>query len=150
MTDLATLKRRRDVIKSSITKLTTKTGELEEADFTQAIANHAGQLLKKLDALDTEFKTHHMSVIDAIENEEELEGEQRELNAHDDSITNLSLRLQTLSTSTTVPTDPGQDRALVQRRLAHCKPDSLLSTQMSPHSPEVPKTFHWYTSTRNS
>ena len=118
MTDLATLKRRRDVIKSSIAKLTTKTGELEEADFTQAIANHAGQLLKKLDALDTEFKTHHMSVIDAIENEEELEGEQRELNAHDDNITNLSLRLQTLSTSTTVPTDPGQDRALVQRRLA--------------------------------
>ena len=59
-----------------------------------------------------------MSVIDAIENEEEPEGEQRELNAHDDNVTNLSLRLQTLSTSTTVPTDPGQDRTLVQRRLA--------------------------------
>ena len=51
-------------------------------------------LLKKLEQLGTEFNEYHYSIIEMLENEEDLEDEQAMLDDHDDKIPDLVIRLQ--------------------------------------------------------
>ena len=76
--DLATLnyKRRRGAIKASIPKLATKVSELEDKEPSPSILTHAQQLSKRLEKLDSDFKTRHFAVIDVLEDEEQLTLEQ--------------------------------------------------------------------------
>ena len=116
-------KRRRGSAKASITKLTSKLIELEGQERDQSVSNHAQQLLKRLESLDTGFKTHHFAILNALEDEEEVEAAQEEIDKHDDDVMNLSLRLQALSTPTTemspaVEVRSPPDGTLVSRRLA--------------------------------
>ena len=60
MADLPTLRRRRGTVKASITKLTTKVAELEARDSDPSVIGHAQQLLKRLETLDANFKTHQL------------------------------------------------------------------------------------------
>ena len=123
MSEITTLKRRRGSAKASITKLASKLMELEGQERDQSVSNHAQQLLKRLESLDTGFKTHHFAILDTLEDEEEVEAEQQEIDKHDDDVMSLSLRLQALSTPTTemspaVKARSPLDRTLVSRRLA--------------------------------
>ncbi len=116
MTDITAPRRQRGVVKASLTKLGTKTAELETLEISQTVVNHSQQLIKRLVTLDADFKTHHMSLIDATEDEEQLGVEQEALDCHDDEVTNLSLKLQALSSSMDVRA--AHDRVLFEHKLA--------------------------------
>ena len=123
MTDLPTLKRRRGTARASLTRLITKVAELESAKPDPSITSYAQQYIKRLETLDASFKTHHLAIMDVLEDEGQLEAEQEALAKHDDGVMELSLRLQALSVptppiSTATETHPPPDRAIVERRLA--------------------------------
>ncbi len=119
MSDLATLRRRRGVAKASITRLTTRLTELEGVTEESTTSSHAQLLRKKLDTLDADFKLHHLAVIDAVVNDEAAAEEQLELDSHDDTVTSLQIRLETLLTipaasALTVTSDIRTERRLDQ------------------------------------
>ncbi len=82
-------------------------------DFNPSVSSQA---LKRLESLDTSFKTHNMAILDAIE-ESQVEAEQETLDEHDDDVMNISLRLQAPNTDT-VEATPIPNRILIGRRLA--------------------------------
>ncbi len=114
MADLTTLRRRRGVAKSSITKLGNKTADLEAAEHNPIVVSHAVQLLKRLETYDADYRNHHMAIIDALESDEAAVPEQEELDRHDEDVTDLTVRLQALSAAPAV-TD---GHALALRQLA--------------------------------
>ena len=69
--------------------------ELEETSDQPATPNHARQLSTKLEALDTKFKTHHLQLIDLVDDKdsETLEREQKTLDKHDNDVTSFVVRL---------------------------------------------------------
>ena len=101
---LAALKRRKGAIKANITKLTTKVAELEAKDREPTILTHAQQLAKRPESLDGDFKTCHFAIIDILDDEEQLAGEQDVPDKHDDEIADLELLLQALMVPVTTPT----------------------------------------------
>ena len=107
--DLAALKRRRGAIKASITKLTTKIGDLEGKEPSLTIRTQAQQLSKRLESLDGDFKTRHFAVIDVIDDEGQLAVEQDALDKHDDELADLNLRLQVLMNPATTTPPPLSD-----------------------------------------
>ncbi len=114
MADLPTLRRRRGVPKSSLTKLGTKTTELEAAELDQIVVSHAAQLLRKIETYDSDFRKHHMAIIDALTSDEAAVPEQEELDRHDEEVTDLIMRLQALSTPISDATNQGRPFALRQ------------------------------------
>ena len=93
---LSTHRRRRGVAKASITRLTTRLKDLESDTGQPAIVDRARRIQLKLDALDVEFRSHHHSIIDLINDEESLRKEQEALDEHDDLIAELSVRVSQL------------------------------------------------------
>ena len=93
------------------------------------------RLLKRLDTLDSEFKTHHFAVVDLVE-EETLGEEQAVLDDHDDKVLLLTERLQRLvgGTGAVIPPrstkDPSQ---LLCRRLCDLE-SSLRSINLTVES----------------
>ena len=96
----AALRRRRGVTKASITKLSTRLSELETKVDDPMTLGHAQKLLTKLESLDSEFKQQHLTVIDSIPEDAQLDDnlvkEQDELDEHDLMVHGLSLRLEQL------------------------------------------------------
>ena len=81
---VATSRRRRGVIRASITKQADKINELEtKVMLFPPDKFEAQQFPKKLEGLDADFKAYHVKVVDLIE-EEDLEGKQAVLDEHDD------------------------------------------------------------------
>ncbi len=122
-TTLASNRKRRGVVRASITRIDTRVGELEEKGeaLTSGDARIAQQLLQRLSSLDSDFKSYHFSIIDVI-GEDSLEAEQRILDGHDDKLANLSARLQELVASSTVASrrvDGPDSSRLVIKKLAH-------------------------------
>ena len=64
----SSLKRRRGVVRSSITWLGMRLRELEDARNLPTTPAHAEQLAAKLETLDADFKALHLQIIDSIEN----------------------------------------------------------------------------------
>ena len=93
---IAASRRRRGVIRASVTKLADRIAELE-AKMTLSPTDifKAQQLQKKLEGYDTDFKLYHFKVVDLVE-QEELERKQAILEEHDDRVTDYSYRLQQL------------------------------------------------------
>ena len=93
----AALRRRRGVTKASITKLSTRLSEFEAKIDDPMTLGHTQKLQKKLEALDSEFKQQHLTVIDSIPEDDQLDDnlakEQNELDEHDLIVDDLSLRL---------------------------------------------------------
>ena len=127
--DLAALKRRRGAIEASLTKLTTKVAELEAKESSTLISTHAQQLSKRLENLDSDFKTCHFAILDVLEDEDQLAIEQDTLDKHDDEVADLSLWLQALMVPTTTTPfrslspacdshSPLSTRAVLERRSA--------------------------------
>ena len=114
---LSTLKRRRGVTKASVTRLSTRLKDLETDISRPGTIDHARRMQQKLDALDGEFRSHHQSIVDLVDNEEALTGEQSTLDEHDDLIADLSVRVNQLIAACTC--SDSAPRKLATRRLAH-------------------------------
>ena len=105
--DLSTLKRRRGAIKASITKHTTKIAELEAKETGPTTPPLAQQLAKRLESLDSDFKTRHVAIIDVLEGEGQLAEEQDVLDTHDEELLQLNLQqLQAFMRAATAATTP--------------------------------------------
>ena len=69
---LTSSKRKRGVVRASVTKLRTRLGELEKKVDDPSTLDFAQRLVSKLDSLDAEFKVHHYSIIEHIVVEREF------------------------------------------------------------------------------
>ena len=88
MSNAATLRKRRGVVRASITRLTNRFKDLEN-DTDKPATLELAQGMTLLDALDG---THHHALIDLIDDEEALSTEQSILDDHDDFVADLSAR----------------------------------------------------------
>ena len=103
--DVSLLRRRRGVVRASVTRLGNRLRELEDTRDQPATPAHAQQLYARLKDLDSNFKDLHMEVVDALELDEDVEAEQVILDKHDDRVSSFTVRLQGLiNSSTTTPT----------------------------------------------
>ena len=93
---LANHKKRRGVVRASLTRLGTKLGELEGSADQPDTLDHAKRLITKLECLDAEYKTHHYSIVDLTDDEGGLATEQAALDDHDENIAQLGIRIQRL------------------------------------------------------
>ena len=87
---LASSRRKRGVVRASITKLTSKLAELEGQAEDPSTLDHAQRM-----SLNAEFKVHHYSVVE-LADDAELEKEQTTLDQQDDIATELSIRVERL------------------------------------------------------
>ena len=92
---LANFRKRRGIVKASITRLETRLSAMESTPDEDTIDN-ARQLLLKLRTCDTDFKDLHMSMIDLIDDEGTAQAEQTTLDNHDDLIASMTLHIQKL------------------------------------------------------
>ena len=92
------LRKRRGVVRRSVTKLDERITELENTTDPLRIADPARQLLSKLQTFDTDFKKKHFDLIDLIDESDEttLEREQVVIDKFDDDIVNYTERLEAL------------------------------------------------------
>ena len=60
----------------------------------QSTFNLAKRDKYKLESLDSEFKVHHYAVVDVLDKPEDFAKEQEVLDEHDDSIAEVSIRMQ--------------------------------------------------------
>ena len=121
---MSTLRKRRGVLRGSVTRIDTRIQELEDNGAQPDTFARAQQLITKLEALDRDFKKLHMQVVDHLD-QEELEKEQLVLDDHDDKVSNQLLRLQQLCDAVKSPVD-SPTRNLLSRKLSHL--EKLLAT----------------------
>ena len=119
--DVSGRRRRRGVVKASITKLTDRVLDLESrVALSHTDRLEAKRFQERLTNLDAEFRMYHLAVVDLLEEEGDLAKEQADLDDHDDRVTDLLRRLTHLAT----PEDRAEKakldpRQCLQRRLAH-------------------------------
>ena len=109
-------KKRRRMIKASLTKLSTKLTELE-TDTTNPDALRAAQgLASKLKTFDAEFKSHQLAVIDLTDDDDDgLAAEQQELDDHDDRASELTICVQRLISTLSPSTADGLSKITTRR-----------------------------------
>ena len=76
MAQLINLRRRRGVARASITRLEKKITDGEAMKYESGIVDRACTLKEKVDTADTEFKKHHVSIVELLD-EEYVDAEQR-------------------------------------------------------------------------
>ena len=96
---LANHKKRRGIVRASLTPLHTKLNELEGSTDQPDTLDQAKRLTTRLESLDTEYKTHHYSIVDLTDDAGALETEQTALDDHDENIAQLGIRIQRLITA---------------------------------------------------
>ena len=97
------LRKRRGIFRAQVTRLITCVSELESLADQPRTADHAQELLTKLQTIDSDFKKLHFELIDQIEEEdnETLEREQGVMDKFGDDVSDLTVRLRALLTPTT-------------------------------------------------
>ena len=118
--DITSIRKRRGVVRASITRLVSRLTELEEMPDQEAANRHAQRLSTRMSALDSEFKSIHFQLIDLIDVEDEgtIEKEQDIMDKHDDDIDSLTIRVQgLLVASRTI--SASSDHRLLLRKPAH-------------------------------
>ena len=83
---------------------------------------HAQRIADKIKDLDNDFKTHHLSIIELVDNEEVLAEEQTISDDHDDIIAEMAVAVERLlSSSESSPSEAHSiaEKATVNRRLMH-------------------------------
>ena len=94
--NLTTNRKCRGVVCASITRLDGRISKLEGKHKLLAADRCSAQtLLARLNELDADFKSYHLSTVDLTE-EGSLDTEQTILNEHDDRVVSLSIPLQQL------------------------------------------------------
>ena len=129
MSNVSTLRKRRGVVRASITRLTNRLKELEGDTDSPVTLDLAGGMTHKLDALDTEFRAHHQALVDLIDDEEALLTEQNTLDDHDDHVAVLTARVRQLVSACTPSSDLSLHK-IASRRLSHLQ-KSLSSIRMA-------------------
>lgn len=117
MTTTATnIRKKRGVVRASITKLDTRLSELERKSDRSGVHDQALLLSTRIKALDSEFNNLHFALIDTIKDDETelLDTEQKALDEHDETIDGLTIRIQHLITASG-PTVSSELKALVNR-----------------------------------
>lgn len=114
---ISTLRKRRGVVKASITRLSRSLRDLEGRAGEANTLDLAQRMVSRLENLDSEFKTHHLELIDLLEDETELAHEQEILDDHDEEMSRLTVGVQRLVvTCSTVPDKNA--RKVASRRIA--------------------------------
>ena len=142
---ITTRRRRRGVVKASITRLVTKLEELETKVTEPSTLGHAQKMTQKLESLDSEFKGHHYVVVDSIADDEHVEAnlakEQDILDQHDSDVANLLVRLEQLVASCKANAESAPPR-IAGRNLQHLRERlNIMSADISPISGE-PEQAH--------
>ena len=97
--DVTARRRRRGMVRASITKLAAHFDELErKLELSHSDRLAAQPLHQRLASMAAEFKGYHLAIVDLLQEEEELEGEQAILDDHDDKVAGLFDRLAYLNT----------------------------------------------------
>lgn len=124
-TQRSILRKRRGVVRASVTRLGTRIEELEDSVDQPRTPDHARQCLTKLQSLDNDFRKVHMQVIDLIDetDNDSLGAEQLIMDSHDDAVANFTVKLESLITTTIVaPTaSTTLDRRPSTRKLARIR-----------------------------
>ena len=115
---LANAKKRRGVARASLTRLSTRLKDLEGEPGESKTLDLAQRMSQKLSDLDSEFRTHHHTLIDLLDDEEYLAKEQETLDLHDDLVTELSLRVNQVIAASS-PSSDESSRRIVSRKLTH-------------------------------
>ena len=117
---VATLRKRRGVVRASITRLSTRLRELESKIHEPSTPSHAHRMSQKLESLDADFKLHHYALIDALDDEAVLAREQETLDQHDDDIAELAVRVEQLIADSDSASESGT-KQIASRRLSCLK-----------------------------
>ena len=120
--DLSARRKRRGVPSGSLAKLRTKVdGWTTKGPLSAIELLSVEQAKARLHTLDTEFKRYHMEVIDALEEEDELEREQAVMDDHESRVAHISISLKALSVPTkeSIVKVDDKEQNLFRRRLAH-------------------------------
>ena len=119
---ISSQRKRRGVVRGSITRLQTKIRGLEARLDDPDTPAHGRRILQKLSELDSDFKTQHFALIDLIEKDEDLEREQEILDRHDEEIAQLVITVERLlSACAAPPTIDSNGKRLVLRKLERLK-----------------------------
>ena len=90
---LASTKRRRGVVRASITSLERHVNAFKtKEELAHADCLVIQRLIKKFETLDTEFRQHHYTIVEMLD--DKAVEEQATLDDHDERVTNLVERLQ--------------------------------------------------------
>ena len=118
--EISSRRRKRGAIRGSITQLQTKIIELQSNPGRPDTPFHAQRIADKIKDLDNDFKTHHLSIIELVDNEEVLAEEQTISDDHDDIIAEMAVE-RLLSSSESSPSEAHSiaEKATVNRRLMH-------------------------------
>lgn len=145
---LTKLRRRRGVVRSSVTRLEKRISELEEISEQPTTPEHARELAIKLESLDADFQAHHMELIDLIDDdmlegdEELLDKEQEVIDEHDDLVSDMKIRLNRLCSVDNTISITNDNIKLAKRKLSHLKGiiaelQSTLTTSTSSSDEEI-------------
>ena len=115
--NLSSNKRKRGVVRASVTRLRTRVDELEDSDSNPEVTDQARRLTSQLQTLAEEFKVHHYAVIDLIEDDDDLAREQDTLDTFDDDVAQLVSRLEKLATK--MPAVGSSVPKVTTKRLKH-------------------------------
>ena len=128
MAAIANIKRRRGVARASLTRLSNRVKELEHESRDPKTPDLAERMAVKLSELDTDFRAQHHALIDLIEGDEALERQQETLDAHDDLVTELSVRIKQIISASS-PSAINSSRRALSRKLIHIQKsiDSIAS-----------------------
>ena len=108
---LSNLRKRRGVIKRSITRLVNTLKTLEANSDDPDVGDRARPLIAKLEGWDKDFVSIHLEIVDLLEEEsEDLEKEHEVLDKHEDDIADITLRLQKLVKPSSSPANVGCEK----------------------------------------
>ena len=118
MSNVSTFRKRRGVVRASIIRLTNRLKDLEKNADQPATLDLARGMTRKLDALDSDFRMHHHTPIDLIDDEETLQREHTMLDEQDDLVAELATRIGQLINLCASSSD-SSPRMIAARRLSH-------------------------------
>ena len=127
-------RRKRGVIRGSLTRLRTKIQELKSArpGDLDTVAACARRISIRLKDLDSEFQTHHIALVELLEGEEDLVKEQKILDQHDNEISDVAESidyiLSDFDTNLRLASELDAKRGLVHRKLLQLQKDLDLTT----------------------
>ena len=120
--NLVTNRKRRGVVRASITRIARRVSELEaKEELTHGDLLTVQGLLHKLNGLDTDFKSYHFAIVDAVEDELEQDA----LDEHDDRVSLLTTRAQRLI----APQSSDSVRGRTGRPSSTCTAETYTQTQ---------------------
>jgi hypothetical protein len=134
---LSAARKRRGIAKASITRLATRAAELErKPELTAEDGSMAQNLMKRLDSLNAEFMSHHLAIVDLLE-EDAAEGQQAVLDENDDRVSALIVRMQCLcnrAAASLTRSTGSNPTELISKRLQHLEKEmhTVGDTMLSP------------------